>query len=182
MSKYNKLYLFAGHGGSDPGALGKFGPDERELTKELRNMIAVNLRLKGITPITDNDSFITRQVLRAFNFNERDLVFDIHFNSHINESATGTETFVPSRYTETEWRFGMEIASATAKTLSIRNRGVKSESQTARGKIGVLNVKGTNVLWEVCFMSNPNDHQAYQDRKEKLAESIADVIAREFKS
>jgi N-acetylmuramoyl-L-alanine amidase len=69
-----------------------------------------------------------------------------------------------------------------AKVLGIRNRGVKTESSTARGKIGILNVKGTNVLLEICFMSNPSDHLAYQNKKAELASYLSGIIVKEFKS
>ena len=60
--------------------------------------------------------------------------------------------------------------------MGIANRGVKTEKQTARKGIGILNLKaGISVLVEVCFMSNPNDLRAYLKNKEAVACALVDL-------
>jgi N-acetylmuramoyl-L-alanine amidase len=49
--------------------------------------------------------------------------------------------------------FAAELTEACAKALGIRNRGVKSETESARKRLGILHTVPRVVLLEVCFLN-----------------------------
>ena len=68
------------------------------------------------------------------------------------------------------------MVDTTSSILGIKNRGVISEDQSARGKLGLMREQGIVALLEIGFISNPNDLAAYQKNKYKLAAAIADIL------
>jgi N-acetylmuramoyl-L-alanine amidase len=171
-TKFKNVYLFAGHGAGDPGAT--FGNmTEAELTKELRDLVASYSQIKVIK---DNDNLRTAQLLRSIGWLEQDLIIDIHFNASSNATANGTEIIIPARSTELERNMADDLCTILSMTMQTRNRGTKSETQTARGRIGILNVSGTNLLIEICFMTNVGDMIKYRKAQDNVAKQIANFI------
>ena len=174
-SKKN-IFITAGHGGIDPGAVGN-GYKEADLTLELRDLIVAELKDK-YTVFTDvNDHSLSKVLtwLRSL-ITANVLLVDIHFNASINALATGTEVLVPDNCSILESKLATSLSINISKLLGLKNRFVKKESQSARGKIGILNIPAENILIEVCFISNKADVEAYQKNKALLAKEIANTI------
>jgi N-acetylmuramoyl-L-alanine amidase len=171
------LFLSAGHGGIDVGAVGN-GYTEADLTIELRDLINKHLLKLGIKAITDDNKNALAQTIRFFqNKVTKDCILvDIHWNS-FNNTSTGAEVLIPAKPSQLEVKIATDLSKVISSTLSITNRGVKTELQSARGRLGWMRLTGENILIETCFISNPNDMKSYQSNKEKLAESIANVLA-----
>lgn len=171
------LFLSSGHGGNDAGAVGN-GYKEADLTIELRDLINKYLLKLGIKAITDDNKNALAQTIRFFQnkVSKDSILIDIHWNS-LNEKSTGTEVLIPAQPTELEKSIATDLSKVIAETLKIKNRGVKTELESARGKLGWMRLTGENILIETCFISNPNDMKSYQENKEKLAENIAMVLA-----
>jgi N-acetylmuramoyl-L-alanine amidase len=111
------------------------------------------------------------------NPNESDVCVDIHFNAG-PPTATGVEVITADRFTREELGAATRMSVNCSKILGIRNRGVKTEKDTARKMIGILrNEKGINLLIEICFISNANDMKAYQSKKRELAVEVALHVA-----
>ena len=58
----------------------------------------------------------------------------------------------------------------------LKNRGVLSEADSHRGRLGLMREKGIVALLELCFISNPDDLKAYDLHKTELAGKIADIL------
>lgn len=169
------VYPIAGHHDNDPGAVYN-AQKEAEKTKELRNMISKYLNLKCHKHILDNDYENNRQLQSRIKPGAGSVLVDHHFNASLNTSATGTEVIVANNANANSKALAKELANGTARILGIANRGVKTESATARGRIGILNLKaGIACLVEICFISNANDMKKYEDNKDALAKFYADV-------
>jgi N-acetylmuramoyl-L-alanine amidase len=171
-----KLFLIAGHGGKDPGALGN-GYVERDLAIELRRLIDLELRRIGVVATLDPDTNYLGQSLRWLRgkFGEKDVLLDIHWNASPSSAATGSEVIIPNVSSQYE----REFANALLKPLTdigFRNRGVKPESDTARGRLALMNENAENLLLEVCFITNPRDMLLYQNSKNIIAKRLAYVI------
>lgn len=171
-----KIFLIAGHGGKDPGALGN-GYVERDLAIELRRLIDLELRRIGVFATLDPDSNFLGQSLRWLRgkFGEKDVLLDIHWNASPSSAATGSEVIVPNVSSDYEKAF----ANALLKPLTdigFRNRGVKPESDTARGRLALMAENAENLLLEVCFITNPRDMLLYQNSKNIIAKRLAYVI------
>ena len=106
-----------------------------------------------------------------------DFVIDLHFNAHGNPQARGTETIVADDATELELRFASRLAHATADSLEIPLRGIKSESQTPHHRLAMLHLTPQSIILEICFCTSPEDVAQYRQHREQLAETLALNIA-----
>jgi N-acetylmuramoyl-L-alanine amidase len=174
-----KLFLIAGHHIKDPGAVAN-GYEEAKLTIELQGLIANNVEKLGIDCKKDDPSWRLSEAISwlSINSNEEDLILDLHFNA-ASPSATGTECYYPFLATDKEIRIANELAKITSETLSIKNRGAKSELLSQHKRLAIMEPRGTNVLLEVCFITNKSDMESYQKNKVTLANNIARFIKEE---
>ena len=106
-----------------------------------------------------------------------DFVIDLHFNAHGNPQARGTETIVADDATELELRMASRLAHATADSLDIPLRSIKSELETPHRRLAMLHLTPQSIILEVCFCTSPEDVDAYRNNREKLAAELAWVIA-----
>jgi N-acetylmuramoyl-L-alanine amidase len=171
-----KIFLSAGHGGKDSGAVGN-GYVEKDLTIELRNLIARELKALGIVPSIDDDRNALSQTLAWLRgkFKSIDILLDIHWNAASSAQAKGSEVIIPDSASQ----FEKELARALLKVfvdLGFKDRGVKPEALTARKKLGWMRPHSENVLIEVCFISNAVDMKLYEANKNNIAKRIASVL------
>jgi N-acetylmuramoyl-L-alanine amidase len=174
------LYLSAGHSaqdGIDQGAQGN-GYSEGKLTSELRAMLVNELKTIGVTANVDSDYSVTGQTVRLFKtmVSGNSVAIDIHFNAATSELATGTEVLIPASATTFEKVFAADLAKKMSEVLNIKNRGVKTELESARKKLLWMEIPCENILLEVCFISNTTDIRSYQDNKSVLAKKLAELI------
>lgn len=172
------IYLSAGHwknestGKQDPGAVAN-GVQENDLCTELRDLILPHLA--GYRVTTDKDSETLSQYLARIKPGDASVVVELHFNA-ASPSATGAEVLVADKHNTISKDLAEELSTVIASNLCIKNRGVKTESQSARGKLAFVRQEGACALVEVCFITNKDDLKAYQDNKEILAQAIAYVL------
>lgn len=180
-AKMKILIIGAGHGGTDPGASGN-GFIERDLAIEFRNLLVSELQKLSVPCITDPDTNALKQSLLYFKkyFNPESVNVDIHWNAG-PAAATGTEVLINTKATPYEKQLGGKIAEAIAVILNIRNRGLKTELQSARGSLGWMKQPGRNYIIEMCFISNQTDMEKYQGKKRELAKAIADILGEAVK-
>ncbi len=133
-----------------------------------------------------------------------DFALSIHFNGFGNESANGTEVFVP----HAEKLAGIEAGFYKTLGENFKRRApfAKSNSYFDRNKIfdKKLNIEtrrfdlvsaekdyfgfirtcweaGVSAdLLEICFLTNPKDFENYSANREKIAENIAKDIVEAF--
>jgi N-acetylmuramoyl-L-alanine amidase len=181
-----KVFISAGHTrkGQDSGAVAN-GYKEGDLAAALRDKVVSELKTMGVTSIVDDDKNALQQTINAFRaaINPTSILLDIHFNAG-GELATGVETFVPDTASGFELELAGELSEVVAEVMTIKLRGnaygfqgVKTERQSARGKLGWMRLVGENVLLEVCFMTNKKELDTYLFNENKIAKRIAFVLA-----
>lgn len=174
-----RVYVDAGHGWNDsnngaydPGAIGVNGYREADLTKELANKVAAQLRAKGIDCFVNDDGGWYK--LRNAEANNLDcgLLVSIHFNSSGGYGARGFESYVHS------WNAASgspslrgSIHGRVASTLGIGDRGQKYEA------FAVCSGRVPATLLEIAFIDNWADMSAYMGKKDQVAEAIATGVA-----
>ncbi len=92
-----KVALDAGHGGSDPGAIGPSGVQEKDVTLAIVHKIAPVLAKEGISVLftRDDDRFVALEERTArANASAADLFISIHCNAAENRARHGVETYV----------------------------------------------------------------------------------------
>lgn len=176
-----KIYLIAGHQGANTGAKGIECYDEGEMTIELRDDLARNLRDAGVQVVTDDNYTPLRSVLNWLGslVSTSDLIVDIHFNAFHNPNANGTEVLIPNDANGRERMIAYNLLDAMVSALGTRNRGIKKESQSQHSRIGILSGKphaANNVLLEVCFITNKSDVLKYEENYGELLRRVSNVL------
>jgi len=124
--KVRKVVLDPGHGGRDPGAIGKAGTLEKDITLDLAQRLAKLLRadkelgLKQVLLTRTGDDFLALEKRTAIaNKVGADLFISLHCNAHRSRKFRGVETFYLDL---TDDRYSMRLAarenSTSEKTIS----------------------------------------------------------------
>ncbi len=91
-----KVVVDAGHGGKDPGAVGKSGLREKDITLAIAKELANLLKDKGFEVILtrDSDRFLAlSERTKKANEAKGDLFVSVHCNASKKPTATGTQGF-----------------------------------------------------------------------------------------
>ena len=176
------IILSAGHTnviGRDRGASNK-NFIEGELTVEFRELVFIELKKLGLNPIKDSNNSSLKESINYFKkyFSKDSINIEYHFNS-FNNSATGTEVIIPNNPSKLEKLIAKDLAEITSKILKIPLRkitGVITELESHHGKLGWMRPKGENIVPELCFISNDNNMESFQENKFLLAKEHAKII------
>ncbi len=160
QGKMSKIAIYAGHGGTDSGAVGQKGELEKDYTLKI-SAAAINcLKSAGHEIITNRTSDVNRDITadadRA-NAENVDCVAEIHLNSNSGTPAAGSEVFYSITGGE-----GKDMAQAILDrivALGYKSRGIKTKTNSAgKDHFGIIRqTKAPAVLVEVCFINNPED-------------------------
>ncbi|HLF32832.1 MAG TPA: N-acetylmuramoyl-L-alanine amidase, partial [Cyclobacteriaceae bacterium] len=103
--KINRIVIDAGHGGKDPGTMGKISKEKNvafEIAIELGRIIKENIKDVEVIYTRDSDKFIELENRASIaNKNDADLFISIHCNAVASntERIHGTETYVMGTHT-----------------------------------------------------------------------------------
>lgn len=170
-----KIWLDAGHGGSDPGAC-------NGSHHEADYVLDITLRLGKILSGEGEEVFYTRRTnsaiplysrARSANEAEADLFVSIHINSSPDFKANGIETLIYQTGGEAE-ELAKEVQAALVDALGWRDRGIKE-----RPNLVVLNsTEMPALLVEAGFISNAKECAALSTPacRIKIAEAIAEKV------
>ena len=171
-----KIIISAGHGGNDPGAVAN-GYTERDLAIEFRELLVKELLLLGVNPLIDDNKNALKQTLawlKGVLKSDKTVCIDIHWNA-ASSKARGTEVIVPDNASVFENNLAKNILNVFVSN-GFTSRGVKTESQTARKRLGWMRPSAENILIEMAFLTNTLDLELYKMVKYKLAKELAVVI------
>ncbi len=115
-----RIVLDPGHGGKDPGAIGRRGLKEKDVTlklsKMLRDRLSKNIKASSIITTRDTDEFIPLEERTAIaNKNDADLFVSIHINASPRRSASGIETYILNIAGDEDARRVAERENATSR-------------------------------------------------------------------
>lgn len=118
------IVIDPGHGGKDPGAVGRSGMAEKDITLyvglRLRDLIVRHLK-KGVLMTRDRDVFVELEDRAKFaNTMGADLFVSIHVNSHPQRSTKGVEIY---HFGEASDRRALEVAARENGT-PIKDTGI----------------------------------------------------------
>lgn len=176
-------FISGGHHLGDSGAVSSDGKViEFAYCASFRDLVEKELRKirPDIKIITDRDSETLGQYLARIKTGTGSVAIEFHLNSFSKSSATGAEALIADKHTKESRAMAVELAAVTAEAFGIHNRGVKTESQSARKKLAFTRIAGTVVLLELGFISNPVDLERMLDecRQKLLAKDIAIILAK----
>lgn len=170
-------FISAGHHLKDSGAIGVHSQKESKLAMEFRDLVIPKLKMKNVTVITDNDNETLGQYLQRIQTGTGSVVCEYHFDA-FNKKASGCTALVADGASQNSMDYAKELADSTSKILGIPNRGVKKESDSARGRLALMRENGIVCLMELCFIDNEDDMRKYHTHKAALAEAHAVIHAK----
>jgi peptidoglycan hydrolase-like protein with peptidoglycan-binding domain len=180
-----RIAVYAGHGGSDSGAIGVNGVREKDLNLQLSNAVTTILRGWGYTVFNNRTADVDRSITRDANLaneNRVDAVVEIHFNSNTGTPGTGSEAFISVRDSARGGR-ARNLASAILSRLAalgFRNRGIfTSVNASGADTFGILRLTNMPaIILETAFINNPDDMARFNltTASEAIAEGIRQVF------
>lgn len=168
-------FISAGHHNKDSGAIGFGSRKESEEAIKFRDAVVKYCQQKGLKVITDNDDETLSQYLQRIQTGEGSVVIEFHFDA-FNKIASGTTALVGNDADRLDKMFAQELSLVTSEILGVKNKGVKSESESHRGRLGLMREQGTVCLLEICFIDNAEDMSKYDQNFFSLASGIANII------
>ena len=160
----------------DEGAPGVNGRLEADETVKVRDRVIAIIKEKGYTDIVQdaNDESLREYLNRAKTGNGS-MVCEFHFNA-FNFSASGSEVLTADNASANSTNCAKELVDITSSILGTTNRGVKTEAESHRGKLGLMRELGIVVLVEVCFIDSASDMESYDAHFEELCQAYADIL------
>lgn len=166
-----KIFINAGHGGTDPGAVSRNKIKEADIAKNIAKLICAKLKANSIEYEFYQQKKHYFEISKKENESNSDLFISIHCNSAVNPNACGTETLYCLNSLKGKKFAEITQAKLIAKT-GLLNRGIKP-----RNDIHVLNrTKSPAILIELAFLSNYNEEKMLVNQPEIFACAILDAI------
>jgi N-acetylmuramoyl-L-alanine amidase len=141
-----KVVIDAGHGGEDPGALGRTGLREKDVNLDIAKRLANILRSSGVEVVMtrSSDKFISLPGrVNITNSTNADLFISIHSNASRTRSLNGFEVYYPAPGINDSNR-----AYSSARTYPLKSQHVQLASQS-------LELKA--IVWDMIYTSNQSE-------------------------
>ena len=182
--KGKKITLDAGHGGSDPGAIGANGTREKDVTLKITKKVQELLKKKGakvsMTRTGDKDVYGPNasdvQELQArvdvAEDNDADAFISIHINSSTNKNVGGFSSYYYPK-TSNDARLAQAVQDRLVKNFGLDDLGIRKANFYVNKRCSM-----PSTLLELAFISNPKEEKLMKSNWyiNKLAKSIADGI------
>ena len=141
--RIKKIVIDPGHGGRDPGAVGRTGLKEKDVVLDISKMIKKELEKDGIDVVItrNSDKFISLdERARISNKNNADLFISIHANASRTRRLRGFEVYFLSEATDDNAR---ALASAENSVLEYEE-----------GSVGKHTKNLDAIVWDLKFTEN----------------------------
>ena len=163
-----KIFINAGHGGIDPGAVSSNGKKEKDITRIIGSFLAGFLIDKGYDIEFYQQKTSVNEIVEAEKKSKSALVISLHCNSSTSSKASGVECLYYPGST-TGKAVAESINRSVAEYLEIRNRGIK-ERRDLRVLSGTV---APAVLVEMAFLSNLAEEKMLVQEPYNFADAIA---------
>ena len=182
------ITLDAGHGGSDPGAIGSDGTKEKNITLAITKTVKELLEKKGakvyMTRTTDVDVYGPNasdadELQARVNVGEKynsDLFVSLHINSSVNKNVGGFSTYYYPK-TSNDLRIAKSIQDQLTANFGVDDLGVRQANFYVIKRISM-----PATLVEMCFISNEKELVLMKGKwfQNKTARLIAAGIEKYF--
>ncbi|MFI3230397.1 MAG: N-acetylmuramoyl-L-alanine amidase [bacterium] len=171
-----KIFLDAGHGGFNPGAIGANGLEEAPTNLDIVLKLGRILESWGYqvaySRTTDVYLSLEDRAIKANNWGA-DYFISVHCNANPNTALGGTSTFYYNKRAITE-RFALVVNNALVEQIQLRDIGIFTAD------FAVLRLtRMSAILVEVAFLSNPYEESllATNSFRQNCALGIANGVA-----
>lgn len=166
-----KIFLNPGHGGTDPGAVGKTGLKECEVVAKVAKILEDRLKLNWYPVQVFQQEKNYTEISKEENKSNATCFISIHCNAATNTRAKGCEVLY-QKYSIKGGRLAEIMQKELIKVTGLSNRGVKP-----REDLHVLNkTKAPAILIELAFISNRKEEKLLKEQPELFANAIWEGI------
>lgn len=140
LSRIKKIVIDAGHGGNDPGAIGRTGLREKDVTLDIAKKLSSLLRSAGFEVVMtrSTDKFVSlADRVRITNNSAADIFLSIHANANRLRGLNGFEVYYVSPAVDDSQR---ALYTAKNAVLDLDSRSLDHPS---------LNLKA--ILWDMIY-------------------------------
>lgn len=149
-----KIFINAGHGGSDSGAVSKNRMKEKDITRDNASYLAQMLIMAGYDVEFFQQKESVNEVVEVEKNSNSALFISLHCNSVTNNNANGTEVL----YYPTS-KVGKALAQIVSDSIS-EYMGLKNRGAKPRSDLRVLSgTKAPAILIELAFLSNADEEK-----------------------
>lgn len=187
--KDKRITLDAGHGGSDPGAVGAKGTKEKDITLKITLKVEELLKKKGakvsMTRVKDVDvhsaNATDAQELQArvdvAEQSEADLFISLHINASVNKNVGGFSSYYYPK-TSHDARAATAIQKRMTSNFGLDDLGIRQANFYVNKRSSM-----PSTLIEMAFVTNAKEEKLLNSNwfQTKLAKAIADGIEDYFK-
>ncbi len=174
---FNKVIAIdPGHGGNDPGALGRHGEYEKDLALDMATRLEALLLEAGARPLVirptgEDVTMYARPALE--NQAGADVNVSIHLNWFKGSNAHGLEVYYYPTHPDSA-TLATDLHSRLLSQLGLTDRGISSE----QAYVAVRETTMPSVLVEVGYLSNPGDEALLSTEafRGKVAAAIRDGL------
>jgi len=141
--KLSKVVIDAGHGGNDPGAIGKNGLKEKDVNLDIAKKLSNLLRQEGVETVLTrtNDRFIPLSTrVNIANRSGADLFISIHSNANRSRSLSGFEVYYVAPSVSDSKR---AVFTARSASLNLKNAVFTNNSQDLR-----------SIVWDMIYTNS----------------------------
>jgi len=141
--KLSKVVIDAGHGGNDPGAIGKNGLREKDVNLDIARKLSNLLRQEGVQTVLTrtSDRFAPLSTrINIANKSGADLFISIHSNANRSRSLSGFEVYYVAPSVSDSKR---AVFTARSASLNLKNAVFTSSSQDLR-----------SIVWDMIYTNS----------------------------
>lgn len=167
-----KVYIDAGHGGYDYGAIGIDGRLEKKDCQRLADLVVDKLNRQGISTIVNtNVNQTLKEVVTQANTECVNIFISIHRNAFTDKNANGLEVWTCTNAREVTKRNANLVYTKLLNVVGMSPRGVKEADFYV--------LKYTNapaMLLEIGFVTNTQDNEKFDKYIYEYSEAIAQGV------
>ncbi|MHB8154471.1 MAG: N-acetylmuramoyl-L-alanine amidase [Candidatus Omnitrophota bacterium] len=141
--KLNKVVIDAGHGGNDPGAIGRNGLKEKDVNLDIAKRLSSLLRAEGVQTVLtrSTDKFIPLSTrVSMANRSGADLFISLHSNAARSRSLCGFEVYYVAPSVSDSKR---AVLTARSASLNLKDTVFSSDSQDLR-----------TIVWDMIYTNS----------------------------
>ncbi len=141
--KLKKIVIDAGHGGNDPGAIGRGGLREKDVNLDIARRLSVLLKEEGVQTVLSrsSDRFIPLSTrVNIANKSGADLFVSIHSNANRSRSLSGFEVYYVAPSVSDSSR---AVLTARTASLNLKDAVFANNSQDLRA-----------IVWDMIYTNN----------------------------
>jgi N-acetylmuramoyl-L-alanine amidase len=162
--RISKIVIDAGHGGKDPGTLGKKTQEKTvtlAIALRLGRLIRENMKGETVLYTREADRFIElHERANIANRNQADLFISVHCNANRSQSFHGAETYI----------MGLHRTEANLEIAKLENASILMEPDYA------VNYEGFDPNSDESYITFTLFQNAYLDQSTELAAFIQDEL------